>query len=129
MSYTITFIPGDGIGPEVVEATRRVLDASGVEIDWREAAAGQVAFEELGDPLPEATLESVRSADATLKGPTATSKGIGFRSVNVALRQQLCLYANYRPARSLPGIKTRYDDVDLVVIRENTEGLYSGLRA
>jgi len=127
VSYTVTVIPGDGIGPEVVEAARRVLDASGVDIEWREAAAGQTAFEELGDPLPEATLESVRTTDATLKGPTATSKGVGFRSVNVALRQQLCLYANFRPARSLPGVKTRYDDVDLIVIRENTEGLYSGL--
>jgi len=127
VSYIITVIPGDGIGPEVVSAARRVIDASGVGIEWREAAAGQVALEELGDPLPEATLESVRTADATLKGPTATSKGIGFRSVNVALRQQLCLYANFRPARSLPGVKTRYDDVDLIVIRENTEGLYSGL--
>ena len=127
MSYSITSIPGDGIGPEVVEAAKRVLDASGVEIEWSEAAAGQSAMDELGDPLPEATLEAVRSSDATLKGPTATSKGDGFRSVNVALRQQLCLYANFRPARSTPGIKTRYDDVDLIVIRENTEGLYSGL--
>jgi len=127
VSYTVTVIPGDGIGPEVVEAARRVIDASGVEIEWREATAGQVAFDELGDPLPEATLEAVRTTDATLKGPTATAKGVGFRSVNVALRQQLCLYANFRPARSLPGVKTRYDDVDLIVIRENTEGLYSGL--
>jgi len=127
VSYTVTVIPGDGIGPEVVEAAQRVIDASGVDIEWREAAAGQTAFEELGDPLPEATLESVRATDATLKGPTATAKGVGFRSVNVALRQQLCLYANFRPARSLPGVKTRYDDVDLIVIRENTEGLYSGL--
>lgn len=127
MSYSVTFIPGDGIGPEVVEASKRVLDASGIEFEWSEAAAGQIAMDELGDPLPEATLEAVRSSDATLKGPTATSKGSGFRSVNVALRQQLCLYANYRPARSIPGIKTRYDDVDLIVVRENTEGLYSGL--
>jgi len=127
LSYTVTVIPGDGIGPEVVEAARHVLDASGVGIEWREATAGQIAFEELGDPLPEATLEAVRTTDATLKGPTATAKGVGFRSVNVALRQQLCLYANFRPARSLPGVKTRYDDVDLIVIRENTEGLYSGL--
>lgn len=127
MSYSVTSIPGDGIGPEVIEAARRVLDASGVEIQWSEAAAGQSALDELGDPLPEATLEAVRSADATLKGPTATAKGGGFRSVNVAMRQQLCLYANFRPARSMAGIKTRYDDVDLIVIRENTEGLYSGL--
>ncbi len=127
MSYSITLIPGDGIGPEVAEAARQVVDASGVKVEWREAAAGQSAFESCGDPLPEATLEAVRSTDATLKGPTATSKGIGFRSVNVALRQKLELFANFRPARSMPGLKTRFDDVDLIVIRENTEGLYSGL--
>ena len=86
-----------------------------------------IRLESLGDPLPEATLESVKSADATLKGPTATPSGTGFRSVNVALRQKLELFANYRPARSLPGIETRFNDVDLIVIRENTEGLYSGL--
>lgn len=127
MSYSITLIPGDGIGPEVVEAARKVLDRSGVAIDWQEAAAGQIALEAEGSPLPEATLNAVRSSDATLKGPTATPSGTGFRSVNVALRQQLCLFANYRPARSLPGIETCFEDVDLIVIRENTEGLYSGL--
>jgi len=127
MSYSVTYIPGDGIGPEIVEASRRVIDASGVEVQWSEAAAGQSAFDALGDPLPEATLDAVKSADATLKGPTATAKGVGFRSVNVALRQKLELYANYRPALSLPGIKTRFSDVDLIVVRENTEGLYSGL--
>ena len=84
-------------------------------------------METLGDPLPEATVDAVRAADATLKGPTATKKGSGFRSVNVALRQKLCLYANYRPARSLPGVKTRYEEVDIIIVRENTEGLYSGL--
>ena len=127
MTHQITLIPGDGIGPEVVQATQQVLDASGVSLEWQKVEAGQSALDSCGDPLPEATLESVRAATATLKGPTATPKGIGFRSVNVALRQQLNLYANYRPARSLPGIPTRFDDVDLIVIRENTEGLYSGL--
>lgn len=127
MSHKVVLIPGDGIGPEVVQAAREVLGACGVSFTWSEAPAGQSALEAYGDPLPPATLEAVKSADATLKGPTATSKGIGFRSVNVALRQQLTLYANYRPARSLPGIKTRFEDVDLIVIRENTEGLYSGL--
>jgi len=125
--YSITLIPGDGIGPEVSAAARQVLDASGVKFEWQEALAGVAALESLGDPLPEATIEAVRAADATLKGPTTTPSGVGFRSINVALRQQLTLYANYRPARSLPGIKTRYDDVDLIVVRENTEGLYSGL--
>lgn len=127
MSHSIVTIPGDGIGPEVVAAARQVIDAAGVDISWSEAPAGQVALDEHGDPLPPSTLEAVQNADATLKGPTATPKGVGFRSVNVALRQQLKLFANYRPARSLPGIKTRFEDVDLIVIRENTEGLYSGL--
>ena len=127
MAYSIVTIPGDGIGPEVVEATRRVIDATGLDIQWSAAPAGQVALDEVGDPLPESTLEAIQNADATLKGPTATPSGTGFRSVNVALRQQLNLYANFRPARSLPGIKTPFDDVDLIVIRENTEGLYSGL--
>ena len=127
MAYSITLIPGDGIGPEVTSAARQVLDASGVDFEWQEAPAGVAALEALGDPLPEATVEAVRNADATLKGPTTTPSGKGFRSINVALRQKLTLYANYRPARSLPGIKTRYEDVDLIVVRENTEGLYSGL--
>lgn len=127
MAYKIACIPGDGIGPEVVAAARRIVDAVGVDVQWQEYAAGLSALEELGDPLPESTLDGVRQADATLKGPTATAKGSGYRSVNVALRQQLCLFANYRPARSTPGIKSRYSDVDLIVIRENTEGLYSGL--
>ncbi len=127
MSYSVVLIPGDGIGPEVCKAAREILDASGVSIKWQEEMAGQVALEACGDPLPEATLKAVESADATLKGPTATPKGVGFRSVNVALRQKLNLFANYRPARSLPGVKTRFEDVDLIVIRENTEGLYSGL--
>jgi len=127
VAYSITLIPGDGIGPEVTGAARQVLDASGVDFLWQEAPAGEAALEALGNPLPEATIEAVRAADATLKGPTTTPTGKGFRSINVALRQKLTLYANYRPARSLPGVKTRYDDVDLIVVRENTEGLYSGL--
>ena len=127
MTYSITLIPGDGIGPEVSAAAQQVLDASGVSFKWQEAPAGLAALESLGDPLPEATVEAVRAADATLKGPTTTPTGGGFRSINVALRQKLVLYANFRPARSIPGIKTRYDDVDLIVVRENTEGLYSGL--
>lgn len=127
MPYNIAYIPGDGIGPEVVTAARRVLDATGIEFAWQEHAAGLAAFETYGDPLPQSTLDAVRQTDATLKGPTATASGGGFRSVNVALRQKCALYANYRPARSIEGITSRYENVDLIVIRENTEGLYSGL--
>ncbi len=127
MPYRIVLTPGDGIGPEVTAAAQRVLAASGVEIEWNERQIGAGAFETLGSPLPAETLEAIRSADATLKGPTATASGGGYRSVNVELRQKLQLYANYRPARSMPGIASRYDNVDLIVVRENTEGLYSGL--
>jgi isocitrate dehydrogenase (NAD+) len=127
MSYQIVLIPGDGIGPEVTEAARRVVDAVGLDIRWEEHLAGQTALEKVGTPLPEATLAAVRRANATLKGPTATPSGTGFRSVNVELRQKLQLYANYRPAKSLPGVPSRYENVDLIVVRENTEGLYSGL--
>ena len=127
MSYRIALIAGDGIGPEVTAAAQRVVDAAGVDVVWKTVPAGVSCYEATGDPLPETTLAAVRDADATLKGPLATAKGTGFRSVNVALRQRLQLYANFRPARSIPGIRSRYDDVDLIVIRENTEGLYSGL--
>lgn len=127
MPYSLALIPGDGIGPEVCAAARCVLDAVGLDLAWTELAAGQTAYEQLGDPLPAETIDGVRAVDATLKGPTATAKGGGFRSVNVALRQKLNLFANYRPARSMPGILTRFSDVDLIVVRENTEGLYSGL--
>ena len=125
--HRICLIPGDGIGPEVTGAARRVVEQTGVAVEWIEADAGQVALETQGEPLPDSTLEAVQQADATLKGPTATPIGTGFRSVNVALRQKLCLFANYRPAVSMPGIESRFSGVDLIVIRENTEGLYSGL--
>lgn len=127
MSHKIVLIPGDGIGPEVTAAAERVVAACGVEMEWETHRAGQAALDALGSPLPEETLTAVRAADATLKGPTATPSGTGFRSVNVELRQKLQLYANYRPARSLPGVPSRYENVDLIVVRENTEGLYSGL--
>lgn len=127
MPYRIVLAPGDGIGPEVCAAARRVIDAAGVAVEWNERQIGVSALEALGSPLPAETLEAVRVADATLKGPTATASGGGFRSVNVELRQKLQLYANYRPARSMPGIASRYEGVDLIVVRENTEGLYSGL--
>jgi isocitrate dehydrogenase (NAD+) len=127
MTYNITLIPGDGIGPEVVGAAQRILDALQLDITWQTHLAGQTALDKLGSPLPAETLAAVQGSNATLKGPTATPSGTGFRSVNVELRQKLHLYANYRPARSMPGVPTRYENVDLVVVRENTEGLYSGL--
>lgn len=123
----ITLIRGDGIGPEVTAAACRVLEATGLPFEWDEQPGGASSFEATGDPLPQATLDSIRRNKVALKGPTGTPSGTGFRSVNVRLRQELDLYANYRPARSLPGVPSRYDNVDLIVIRENTEGLYSGL--
>src|SRR3954451_14357267 len=127
MTYHISLIPGDGIGPEVTAAAQRILDTLGMDIEWQEHLAGQAALDKLGTPLPAETLDAVANANATLKGPTATPSGTGFRSVNVELRQKLHLYANYRPARSMPGVPSRYENVDLIVVRENTEGLYSGL--
>src|SRR5262245_49338912 len=125
--YNIVLIPGDGIGPEVTEATRRIVEAIGIGVEWKTHLAGQAALDKLGHPLPPETLAAVKSAHATLKGPTATPSGTGFRSVNVEMRQKLHLYANYRPARSLPGVLSRYENVDLIIVREHTEGLYSGL--
>ena len=127
MTYQIVLIPGDGIGPEVAHATQRVLGATGLGIEWTTHLAGQTALDKLGSPLPAETLAAVKAAHATLKGPTATPSGTGFRSVNVELRQKLHLFANYRPARSLPGVPSRYENVDVITVRENTEGLYSGL--
>ena len=125
--YTVTLIPGDGIGPEVSAAAVRVLSATGVEFDWQTEVAGAVAVGEHGTALPPRLLESVRRNKVALKGPTETPVGTGHRSVNVALRKELDLYANLRPLRTLPGVKTRYEDVNVVVVRENTEDLYSGL--
>ncbi|HET7829231.1 MAG TPA: isocitrate/isopropylmalate dehydrogenase family protein [Candidatus Limnocylindrales bacterium] len=127
MSHSVTLIPGDGIGPELAEATRRVLDASGVAFDWEVQDAGEAVMAQYGTPLPEHVLESVRRNKVALKGPITTPVGSGFRSVNVTLRQTLGLYANLRPARSLKGLETRYEDVDLVIVRENTEDLYAGI--
>jgi len=127
MPYRVTLIPGDGIGPELAEATRRVLDASGVAFDWEVQDAGEGVMAQYGTPLPEHVLESIRRNKVALKGPITTPVGSGFRSVNVTLRQVLGLYANLRPARSIKGLKTRYDDVDLVIVRENTEDLYAGI--
>jgi isocitrate dehydrogenase (NAD+) len=127
MAHRVTLIPGDGIGPELAEASRRVLDASGVEFEWDVVDAGEAVMVEHGTPLPEHVLESIRRNRVALKGPITTPVGEGFRSVNVTLRQALGLYANVRPARSIPGLVTRYDDVDLVIVRENTEDLYAGI--
>ena len=123
----VVLIPGDGIGPEVSAAAQEVVAAAGVSIDWVTAHAGVAAAERFGDPLPEATLEAVRQHRVALKGPCTTPIGEGFRSINVRLRQGLDLFASLRPVRTLPGVRVPFDHVDLVVVRENTEGLYSGL--
>ena len=127
MAHRVTLIPGDGIGPELAEATRRVLDATGIPFDWEVVDAGEAVIAEYGTPLPDHVLESIRRNRVALKGPITTPVGAGFRSVNVTLRQVLGLYANLRPARSIKGLETRYDDVDLVIVRENTEDLYAGI--
>jgi isocitrate dehydrogenase (NAD+) len=123
----VVVIPGDGIGPEVTAAMKQVVQAAGASIRWVEALAGQAAAERYGDPLPPATLDVIRRYRVALKGPCATAIGKGYRSINVRLRKELDLYASVRPVQSLPGIRVPYNDVDLVVVRENTEGLYSGL--
>ncbi|HUE76932.1 MAG TPA: isocitrate/isopropylmalate family dehydrogenase [Longimicrobiales bacterium] len=126
MSTTITLIPGDGIGPSITEATLRVLDAAGADLDYDRHLGGMAAVHELGTPLPDETLDSARRTGVILKGPLTTPVGAGFRSINVALRKEFDLYANVRPAVTLmPG--GRYEDIDLVLIRENTEGLYVGV--
>src|SRR5262245_48772181 len=127
LMHTITLIPGDGIGPEVSEATKRVLEASGVRIEWDVQLAGADVAESRGTTLPTEVLDSIRRNKVALKGPIGTPIGKGFRSVNVTLRQALDLYANVRPARSLPGIEPRFEGTDIHIIRENTEDLYAGL--
>jgi isocitrate dehydrogenase (NAD+) len=127
MPHRVTLIPGDGIGPELAEATRRVLDASGVAFDWEVVDAGEAVMAEYGTPLPDHVLDSIRRNRVAIKGPITTPVGEGFRSVNVALRQALGLYANLRPARSMKGVQSRYENVDLVIVRENTEDLYAGI--
>jgi isocitrate dehydrogenase (NAD+) len=125
--HRVVLIPGDGIGPEVTDAAVRVLAAAGVRIDWERAEAGADVVAKHGTPLPDATLNAIRSAGVALKGPIATPIGGGFRSANVMLRQALELYACVRPVKSIPGLATRFERVDLILVRENTEGLYSGL--
>jgi isocitrate dehydrogenase (NAD+) len=126
--HTIVLIPGDGIGPEVTKAAKRVLEAAGLSVDWQEFPAGASALDQgYNNVLPDQTVAAIRQAKIALKGPVTTPVGKGFKSVNVQLRQKLNLYAAVRPVRSMPGIKTRYEDVDMVIVRENTEGLYSGI--
>jgi len=127
MAYTITLIPGDGTGPEITEATRRVIDATGVDIKWEVKDAGIDVMEQYGTPLPAEVLDSIRTNKIALKGPITTPIGKGFRSVNVALRKELDLYACLRPCKYYPGIRSKYQDVDLIVVRENTEDLYAGV--
>lgn len=129
MAYRVTLIPGDGIGPEITRATTRILEATGVAFEWESVEAGVTYMERTGDqnPLPDSVLESIRRNKVALKGPIGTPIGTGFRSVNVALRQGLDLYSCVRPCKTYPGIHSRYSNVDLVIVRENTEDLYAGI--
>jgi isocitrate dehydrogenase (NAD+) len=127
MSYAVTLIPGDGIGPELADAAKVVLAATGIGFDWDEQVAGEATIASEGTPLPDRVIESIRRNGVGLKGPITTPVGSGFRSVNVALRKELELYANVRPARSMKGVETRYEDIDLIIVRENTEDLYAGV--
>ncbi len=127
MTHTITLIPGDGIGPEVSSAVVKILEAAGLDVEWESYPAGVLAVERYGETLPKALLESIRRNKVALKGPVTTPVGGGFTSVNVGLRKALELYANLRPVWNIPSVKSRYEGVDLVIVRENTEDLYSGL--
>src|SRR5258706_10600202 len=126
--HTIVLISGDGIGPEVTRAAQRVIEAAGLQVEWVELPAGATALDQGYDNvLPARTVAAIQAHKVALKGPVTTPVGKGFKSVNVQLRQKLKLYAAVRPVRSMPGIKTRYDGIDMVIVRENTEGLYSGI--
>jgi isocitrate dehydrogenase (NAD+) len=127
VAQTVTLIPGDGTGPEVTDSVKEVFEALGVDIEWEVAEAGETVMEEEGTPLPDSVLESIRRNKVGLKGPLTTPVGAGFRSVNVALRKELDLYANVRPSLSLPGIEGPFEDIDLIIFRENTEDLYAGV--
>ena len=127
MAYKITLIPGDGIGPEVTRAAVRVLEATGLKFEWETFQAGAEAYEKYHEYIPKELIESIERTGVGLKGPVATPIAGGFASINVALRKKFELYANFRPIRNLPHIPTRYPDVDLIIVRENTEGLYSGI--
>ncbi|MCW3067251.1 MAG: isocitrate dehydrogenase [Solirubrobacterales bacterium] len=127
MAHEVTLIPGDGTGPELADATRRVLEATGVEFDWDEQPAGVDVYEEEGTPFPDRTLDSLRRTKVGIKGPTTTPVGSGFRSVNVLLRKELDLYACIRPCKAYEGVRTRFPETDIVIVRENTEDLYAGI--
>jgi isocitrate dehydrogenase (NAD+) len=127
MAHKVTLIPGDGIGPEVANATVRILEATGVKFDWETFAVGAEAYEKTGEYIPKDVIDSIERTRVALKGPVTTPIGGGFSSINVALRKKFELYANFRPIRNLPHIPTRYPDVDLIIVRENTESLYSGI--
>src|SRR5690349_20916822 len=128
MAHRVVLIPGDGTGPELTEATRRALEATGVEFDWDVQEAGTDVMDQYdGNPLPPPVLEAIREAGVALKGPITTPVGGGFRSVNVALRKELDMYAQVRPCKSYPGVRSRFQDVDLIIVRENTEDLYAGI--
>jgi isocitrate dehydrogenase (NAD+) len=127
MSYRITLIPGDGVGPEITEATRRVLEATGVNFDWEVVNAGADVIDKYGTPLPEHVIKSIRKNKVAIKGPVTTPVGSGFRSINVALRKTLKLYACVRPCKSYLGVPSRYNDVDIIIFRENMEDLYAGI--
>ncbi len=125
--YKVTLIPGDGVGPEVVDAARKCIEATGVKIEWEKVDAGADIMDKYGTPLPDKVIDSIKKNRIALKGPVTTPVGIGFRSVNVALRQKLDLYACLRPCKWYPGVRSRYEGIDLVVVRENTEDVYSGI--
>src|SRR5262249_35863580 len=127
MKHTVTLIPGDGIGPEVVQATVRILEATGVEFEWESFEAGAEAYAKYREYIPKELTESIERTHVGLKGPVTTPVGGGFSSINVALRKKFELFANFRPIINLPGVPTKYPGVDLIVVRENTEGLYSGI--
>ncbi len=127
MAHHVTLIPGDGSGPEVIAAAKKVVEATGVDIQWEEAHAGVAMIEKCGTPLPDETIASIRKTGVALKGPVATPVGTGFRSVNVAMRKTFDLYANVRPAKTYPGVITKFENIDLVIVRENTEDLYAGI--
>jgi isocitrate dehydrogenase (NAD+) len=127
VTYAVTLIPGDGIGPELAQAATNVLEATGIGFDWDRQDAGEATIASEGTPLPDRVVESIRTNGVAIKGPITTPVGSGFRSVNVGLRQALELYANVRPARSMKGVETRYEGVDLIIVRENTEDLYAGI--
>ncbi|HEX8967581.1 MAG TPA: isocitrate/isopropylmalate dehydrogenase family protein [Chloroflexota bacterium] len=127
MAYNVTLIPGDGTGPEIMEATRRAIEATGVEFNWDVQDAGVDVMDRFGTPLPDQVIESIRRNKVAIKGPITTPVGTGFRSVNVALRKALDLYVNLRPCKTYVGVRSRYEDIDLVIVRENTEDLYAGV--